>query len=155
MYVVGEAFDIFPEQYALQYTMSGGGLINYPLYTVGNNTFVNYGEESMEELATAIAVNRNNSIDSNLHGVSQLWQKICLSAPYLPGTRDAALSARTPNLSEAVTLIVRPVLATILLLPSRVLLTRRKRNRSSSRTKTCRASPPPTRTSPSHKTPPP
>lgn len=69
---MGEAYDIQPEQYALQYTMSGGGLINYPLYTVGNNTFVNYGEESMEELATAIAMNRNSSIDSNLHGVSHL-----------------------------------------------------------------------------------
>ncbi|CAN8096787.1 unnamed protein product [Discula destructiva] len=69
VYVVGEAFDILPEQYALQYTMSGGGLINYPLFTVGNNTFVNYGEESMEQLATAITVNRNSSIDSNLHGV--------------------------------------------------------------------------------------
>lgn len=50
--------------------MSGGGLINYPLYTTGNNTFVNYGEETMEALATAIAANRNDSIDSNLHGVS-------------------------------------------------------------------------------------
>lgn len=72
VYVVGEAYDILPEQYDLQYTMSGGGLINYPLYTVGNNTFVNYGEQSMEELATAIEMNRNSSIDSNLHGVSPL-----------------------------------------------------------------------------------
>lgn len=72
VYVVGEAYDILPEQYELQYTMSGGGLINYPLYTVGNNTFVNYGEESMEELATAIQMNRNSSIDSNLHGVSHV-----------------------------------------------------------------------------------
>ncbi|KAJ4391689.1 hypothetical protein N0V93_005309 [Gnomoniopsis smithogilvyi] len=69
VYVVGEAFDISTEQYALQVTMSGGGLMNYPLYTVANNTFVNVGEESMAELATAIAANRNDSIDSNLHGV--------------------------------------------------------------------------------------
>lgn len=69
IYVVGEAFDISTEQYALQSTMSGGGLMNYPLYTVANNTFVNVGEESMAELATAIAANRNDSIDSNLHGV--------------------------------------------------------------------------------------
>lgn len=67
MYVVGEAFDISTDVYALQYTMSGGGLINYPLYTVANNTFVNDGEETMEQLATAIAANRNDSIDSNLH----------------------------------------------------------------------------------------
>lgn len=43
--------------------------MNYPLYTVANNTFVNSGEETMEELATAIFANRNDSIDSNLHGV--------------------------------------------------------------------------------------
>lgn len=69
VYVVGEAFDISVEQYALQSTMSGGGLMNYPLYTVANNTFVNHGDESMQQLATALAVNRNASIDSNLHGV--------------------------------------------------------------------------------------
>lgn len=69
VYVVGEAYDISPGQYALQSTMSGGGLMNYPLYTVANNTFVNSGEETMEQLATAIFANRNDSIDSNLHGV--------------------------------------------------------------------------------------
>lgn len=43
--------------------------MNYPLYTVANNTFVNSGEESMSELAAAISANRNDSIDSNLHCV--------------------------------------------------------------------------------------
>lgn len=73
--MVGEAYDITSEQYALQYTMSGGGLINYPLYTVANNTFVNSGLETMEALATAIAANRNDSIDSNLHGVSYIREE--------------------------------------------------------------------------------
>lgn len=70
IYVVGENFDIAASSaYPTQDYMSGGGLLNYPLYTSGNNSFVNGGETTMEELAYAIAQDRNYSIDSNLHGM--------------------------------------------------------------------------------------
>lgn len=70
VYVVGENFDITASSaYPTQEYMSGGGLLNYPLYTTANNSFVNEGEETMEQLAFTIAQDRNYSIDSNLHGM--------------------------------------------------------------------------------------
>lgn len=70
VYVVGEDFDITPTSaYPNQAYMSGGGLLNYPLYSSANNTFVNGGEVTMEELAYAISQDHNISIDSNLHGI--------------------------------------------------------------------------------------
>lgn len=70
VYVVGEDYDIEASRaYPNQEYMSGGGLLNYPLYSSANNTFVNDGESTMESLAEAIYQDRNISIDSNLHGM--------------------------------------------------------------------------------------
>lgn len=70
VYVVGEDFNIVASvTYPVQAYMSGGGLLNYPLYSSANNTFVNNGETTMGELADTIYQDSSISIDSNLHGM--------------------------------------------------------------------------------------
>jgi alpha-amylase len=53
--------------YPYQSVLNGGGIINYPLYDAFNQTFL-YNLSSTEDLAYAIYLDRNNSIESTLHG---------------------------------------------------------------------------------------
>ena len=51
-----------------QAVLNGGGITNYPIYFAFNETFVYNGYATTADLAYNMYLDRNNSIDANLHG---------------------------------------------------------------------------------------
>lgn len=55
------------DAYPYQEVLNGGGVINYPIYNSFLSTFID-GTTTTADLAYNIYLDRNNSIDSTLHG---------------------------------------------------------------------------------------
>lgn len=70
VYCLAEVADGDPSYaYPYQNVLDGGGIIDYPLYFPFNRTFTYSGASSMQDLAYAVWLNTNESLDSTLHGV--------------------------------------------------------------------------------------